>query len=572
MNRLSTSDLGEVLSPLIYGCMSLGEKAEHRSLTKSDVADARAAIEAALSIGITTFDHADVYALGKAEAVFGRFCRDPGLRERITIQSKCGVRLDEGGVAVQYDLSKAWVLRAVDDSLSRLGTDYLDLLLLHRPDPLMRCEEIADAFASLTAAGKVKSFGVSNMSAVQMRELQRHLDVPLVACQLEMSLGRRDWIERDLAINDPGPQSSFPDGTLQYCHEHGVELQAWAPLARGIYSGAPSDPPDDARRQTAALVAELAQPRNEQRSDRLGWLLKHPANIRPVIGPLIPTGSACADSVRQAELMTRSDWYALLTNARGLMRLELVTFNWVIGAFGGSQHHAAASRAGVWDLWMARTGSDYHMFYLQAPKNLEDPELRHRSASVGHAVSPDLVSWTVVPDAIGRVHRGLGTTRQRGRIRHRARRGVAHVLHRNIITRRRSRPTRRPRHFLRPRRMDEGRSKPGNRRRSTMVRGARPRRMARARLARSVGLPGPDGQGSHALITAVPRVAQSMSGESSATRPRQSQLVDGSAASSRANSGTSRSPRSRWSTASRYSYSQSVPQTSASVDVGNVRR
>ncbi len=300
--------------------MSLGEKAEHRSLTKSDVADAQAAIEAALSIGITTFDHADVYALGKAEAVFGRILRaSPGLRERITIQSKCGVRLDEGGVAVQYDLSKAWVLRAVDDSLSRLGTEYLDLLLLHRPDPLMRGEEIADAFASLTAAGKVKSFGVSNMSAVQMRELQRHLDVPLVACQLEMSLGRRDWIERDLAINDSGPQSSFPDGTLQYCHEHGVELQAWAPLARGAYSGAPSDPSDDARRRTSALVAEMAAARGTSREAIvLGWLLKHPANIRPVIGTANPDRiRACVDSVRQAELMTRADWYALLTNARG---------------------------------------------------------------------------------------------------------------------------------------------------------------------------------------------------------------------------------------------------------------
>ena len=111
-----------VTGRLIYGCMSLGGAADTgRHRTKRDVADAEAAIDAAFSIGITMFDHADVYRCGKAEAVFGRVLRSrPGLRERLTIQSKCGVRLDEGGVAVQYDLSKTWILRAVDESLRRL--------------------------------------------------------------------------------------------------------------------------------------------------------------------------------------------------------------------------------------------------------------------------------------------------------------------------------------------------------------------------------------------------------------------------------------------------------------------
>ena len=305
---------------LIYGCMSLGGAANGGAVTKRDVADAEASVDAALAIGITMFDHADVYGRGKAEEVFGRIVRSrPGLRERIIIQSKCGVRLDEGSVAVQYDLSKDWILRAVDDSLRRLAVEYLDILLLHRPDPLMRQEEVAEAFAALAQSGKVRSFGVSNMSAAQMRGLQRHLPDPLVACQLEMSLGKRDWIERDLLVNDERPSVGFPDGTLEYCREHGVRLQAWAPLARGTYSGAPSEGATEAQRRTTAIVEAMAESRGTSKEAIvLAWLLRHPADVQAVIGTAVPSRIlACADAVRQAELMTRSEWYALLTSARG---------------------------------------------------------------------------------------------------------------------------------------------------------------------------------------------------------------------------------------------------------------
>lgn len=305
---------------LMYGCMALGGDADGSPLSRRDVAQAEAAVDAALEIGISMFDHADVYRRGKAETVFGRILRSrPGLREQLVIQSKCGVRLDKDGVAVQYDLSKAWILRAVDESLERMQLEFLDVLLLHRPDPLMRYEEVAEAFEVLASSGKVRSFGVSNMSAAQMRELQRHISHPLVACQLEMSLGRRTWIERDLAINEDGASASFPDGTLQYCREHGVQLQAWAPLARGRYSGATFAQSSEAEQRTAALVAEMAAVRATSREAIvLAWLLRHPADIVAVIGTADPGRiRSCADAVRQAELMSRGDWYALLTAARG---------------------------------------------------------------------------------------------------------------------------------------------------------------------------------------------------------------------------------------------------------------
>jgi predicted oxidoreductase len=134
-----------------------------------------------------------------------------------------------------------------------------------------------------------------------------------------MSLGRRDWIERDLAINEDGARASFPDGTLQYCREHAVRLQAWAPLARGRYSGATHSQLSEAERRTSALVAEMASASGTSREAIvLAWLLKHPADVVPVIGTSQPARiRACADAVRQAELMSRSDWYALLTAARG---------------------------------------------------------------------------------------------------------------------------------------------------------------------------------------------------------------------------------------------------------------
>ncbi len=290
MGTMPLQHRGITSSRLVYGCMSLGGDANRGPIKRSDVRDAEAAVDAALSIGITMFDHADVYRRGRAEEVFGRILRArSGLREQLTIQSKCGVRLDEGGVAVQYDLSKAWVLRAVEESLKRLGTDYLDVLLLHRPDPLMRAEEVAEAIMTLKGSGKVRYFGVSNMSSVQMRELQRHLSEPLVVSQLEMSLGRRDWVEQELAVNDHGPQSSFPEGTLQYCREHDVQLQAWAPLARGLYSGARLDAPTEAQARTADLVSAMAEARATSREAIvLAWLMRHPADIQPVIGTADP--------------------------------------------------------------------------------------------------------------------------------------------------------------------------------------------------------------------------------------------------------------------------------------------
>jgi len=310
-----------VSGQLVYGCMGLGGPWSEDRLTGADIEAAERAMHAALDIGITWFDQADIYRRGKSESVLGEVLdSNPELRGRIKIQTKCGIRLGEAGLEAYYDLGKAAILERVRGSLRRLRTDFVDVLLLHRPDPLLEPGEIAEAFAELADAGQVREFGVSNMSAGQMAYLQSNLDRPLVVNQLEMSLHKRAWVEAGILVNQAeGRLHSFPDGTLEYCAAHGIRLQAWGALAQGIYSGRTGPELTEADRATAELVAAIAKEQDSTpESVVLGWLMRHPAGIEPVIGTADPTRiRACADAARQAARMDRPEWYRLLTAARG---------------------------------------------------------------------------------------------------------------------------------------------------------------------------------------------------------------------------------------------------------------
>ncbi|QUQ66103.1 aldo/keto reductase [Kutzneria sp. CA-103260] len=303
---------------MIYGCMGLGGAWDDTPVAAADIDHAERAVHAAVEIGVTWFDHADIYTRGKAELVFGEVLRrDPGLRDRVKIQTKCGIRLGESGLQAYYDLSKAAILERVDASLARLGVERVEILLLHRPDPLLDPAEVAEAYGELRAAGKVGSLGVSNMSAAQMSLLQRHLDEPLVANQLEMSLHRRDWLEAGVLVNHPeGSGLSFPEGTIEYCRANDVRIQAWGSLAQGIYSGAPRSESDNAAYDLVNAMA--ADKGTTAEAIVLGWLMRHPARIEPVIGTANPDRiRACADAEAQAAAMTNVEWYALWTAARG---------------------------------------------------------------------------------------------------------------------------------------------------------------------------------------------------------------------------------------------------------------
>ncbi|MER7821500.1 aldo/keto reductase [Streptomyces sp. NPDC096097] len=316
MTNASTNPGGD---RVLYGCMGLGGSWDPDPYGPADIDAAEAAVVAALDSGITTFDHADIYRHGKAEAVFGEvLARTPGLRERITLQTKCGIRLGDKDRPGMYDLRGDTIARRVEESLTRLRTDVIDVLLLHRPDPLADVDETAAALSSLHRQGLVRGFGVSNMGAAQIAHLQARLDVPLVANQLEMSLHSRAWVEAGVLLNTPeSTRNGFPFGTLEHCRDHGIRLQAWGALAQGRFTGREETPTE---RATAALLAELARKKGTTpESVLLWWLMRHPAAIAPVIGSARPERiRACADAALREPELTREEWYELWIAARGV--------------------------------------------------------------------------------------------------------------------------------------------------------------------------------------------------------------------------------------------------------------
>ena len=307
------------VSKLVQGCMGLGGGWNANPVGSADVRQAHAVVDAALEAGIDLFDHADIYTFGKAETVFGTVLRErPALREQIRIQSKCGIRFADDAGPKRYDLSAEWILRSVDGSLERLGIEQLDALLLHRPDPLMDADEIAGAFEALRVSGKVRHFGVSNMHAHQLRQLQAAVTEPLVANQIEMSLGALAWLEEGVLAGQPaGAEIGFTAGTVEYCREAGIQLQAWGALCQGLFTGRSLEAEQDRVRATAKCVVELAADYGTSREAIvLGFLLRHPARIQPVIGTTDPDRIArCARATDLA--LSREDFYRLYETARG---------------------------------------------------------------------------------------------------------------------------------------------------------------------------------------------------------------------------------------------------------------
>jgi predicted oxidoreductase len=306
-------------SRMVFGCMGLGGDWSSSSIAEADIARAQAAVEAALQIGVTLFDHADIYSRGRAEQVMGMlFKRQASLRDTILLQSKCGIRFADASGPKRYDLSGSHIVTSVDNSLRRLNTEHLDILLLHRPDPLMEPAEVAQAWHQIKTSGKARYLGVSNMHAGQMRALAAVLDEPLLVNQLEMSLLKLDWLETGSCFNDQqGALALNWCATLEYCQTEGVQLQAWGALAHGALSGADlSDAPENLRR-TAQLVQDLA---NEQRVSReaivLAWLMQHPARIQPVIGTTDPARIRACGEAHRVEL-SREQWYRLYVSSRG---------------------------------------------------------------------------------------------------------------------------------------------------------------------------------------------------------------------------------------------------------------
>jgi predicted oxidoreductase len=308
---------GLEVSRLALGCMQLAAW-NTEPVTPAEKKAAVAVVTVAVEAGINFFDHADIYAYGKSESAFAAVWQEVA-REDVILQSKCGIivagdpRYSGPG---RYDFSYDHIISAVEGSLRRLQTEYLDILLLHRPDPLMEPEEVARAFDELDRGGKVNYFGVSNFNAWQMELLQSYLDQPLVVNQLELNLLHPHLVHEGIIVNQNDGPHALATGILDYCRLNDIQVQAWSPVAQGRLFAPAGDAPQHARHLAQLVAALAAEKETTPEAIALAWILRHPAGIQPIIGTTRPErvqASARADEVT----LSREEWYRLLIASRG---------------------------------------------------------------------------------------------------------------------------------------------------------------------------------------------------------------------------------------------------------------
>ena len=265
-------------------------------------------------------DLADIYTRGKSDMVVGEVLKNtPSIREKVLLQAKSGIVLSDelwDGSTPHFDFSYNNLTTKVETTLKRLHTDYVDLLLLHRPDPLVEPEEVARAFDDLHASGKVRHFGVSNHTPMQIELLKKYLNQPLVVNQLELNILHNDLINDGIVSNMTSARYTGARATLDYCRVNDIMVQAWSPVAGGQIIAPKDDAPDNIQ-ATAKLIAELATKHNTTKSAiALAWLLHHPAKIQPILGTMKTeriAESVLADDVQ----LSRVEWYSLLAAANG---------------------------------------------------------------------------------------------------------------------------------------------------------------------------------------------------------------------------------------------------------------
>ena len=283
-------------SEIALGCMRIADMSK---------GDASKLINTALEEGINFFDHADIYGAGKSEEVFAdAIDMNPSIREKMIIQSKCGIR------KVFFDFSKEHIINSVDASLKRLKTDYLDTLLLHRPDTLMEPEEVAEAFQILHASGKVKHFGVSNQNPMQIELLNKYLNNKIIINQLQLSIMNTGMIDSGLNVNMKIASSIDRDGSiLEYCRLKDITIQAWSPFQYGLFEGAFLD--NDKFPELNAKINEIAEYKGVTNTAiSTAWILRHPAKIQTVVGTT--NASRLKDICRASNVsLTREEWYGI---------------------------------------------------------------------------------------------------------------------------------------------------------------------------------------------------------------------------------------------------------------------
>ena len=296
MKTITLNNTNLSIPEIGMGCMRIVEL-ENADAVKSWV-------DTALEHGINFFDHADIYGKGRCEELFGQVLT-PSLREKIILQSKCSIR---PGIA--FDFSKEHILNSVDGILKRLNTEYLDILLLHRPDALMEPEEVADAFRILKENGKVRHFGVSNQTPMQMELLSKYCDEPLLINQLQLSIAHCPMINSGINANMYNDSGINRDGgILEYCRLKDITIQAWSPFQYGMFEGIFLG--NEKFAELNKVIDDLAEKYNVTNSAiAVAWILRHPAGIQTIVGTTNKDRIAQISKASEIRL-TREEWYAL---------------------------------------------------------------------------------------------------------------------------------------------------------------------------------------------------------------------------------------------------------------------
>lgn len=299
MRYIKFGERQKEVSEVVLGLMRISE------MTVDQVEDL---IESALEVGINAFDIADCYGHGKCEQILGEVLkRRPDLREKMWIQSKCGIRMEE---FTYFDFSKEHILEAVDGILERLNVDYIDSLLLHRPDALMEPAEIAEAFDLLRSQGKVIDFGVSNQNPMMMALIQKDVNQPLVANQLQLSAAFTPSFDAGFHVNMKQEAGIVRDSSIfEYCRLHDVVIQAWSVLQfdyfGGVFLGSEKYP------ELNHVLNRLAEKYHVSPSAvAIAWVLRYPAKMQAVIGTT--KKARVAEAAKAAEIqLTRKEWYEI---------------------------------------------------------------------------------------------------------------------------------------------------------------------------------------------------------------------------------------------------------------------
>lgn len=296
MNTVKIAKCDLNASEIALGCMRIAELTDQEIVTL---------IQTATDAGINFFDFADIYSKGQAEARFAEALNmTPSLRERMILQTKCAHRY------TYYDASKEHILASVDGSLQRLRTDYIDVLLLHRPDALVEPEEVAEAFTRLEESGKVRYFGVSNYNPMQIELLAKFVKQPLIINQLQLSMTNTGMIDAGLNANMKVDASIDRDGSiLDYCRLKDITIQPWSPFQYGFFEGVFLN--NDLFPALNRKIDEIAAFRGVTNTAiAIAWLLRHPAKMQPIVGTTNP--SRVRDICKASDVkLTRQEWYAL---------------------------------------------------------------------------------------------------------------------------------------------------------------------------------------------------------------------------------------------------------------------